>query len=79
MPRGQRTATPSTCDTSDLIAEIIQFVEKNPDWSEDVDKTAQVGMAINLLISITPADNVTLDEYDYICGLRTTVTERFMQ
>jgi len=75
--RGQRTATATTCDTSDLMAEIVQFVDKNPDWSEDMDQTAQLGMAINLLIAITPADNVLQDEMDYICGLRSTITERF--
>jgi hypothetical protein len=59
------------------MAEIVQFVDKNPDWSEDMDQTAQLGMAINLLITITPADNVLQDEMDYICGLRSTITERF--
>lgn len=79
MPRGNRTATPSTCDTSDLIDEIVQFVENSPDWSDDMNQTSQLGVAIKLLMSICPADNVTQEEMDYVCGLRTTITERFEQ
>jgi hypothetical protein len=77
MPRGNRTASPSTCDTSDLIQEIVQFVETFPDWSEDMHQTSQLGLAIKLLVSICPADDVTQEEMDYVCGLRATITERF--
>lgn len=78
MPRGERLASPSTCDTSDLISEIVAFVNENPDWSDDTELTTKLGIAINILVAICPVDRVTADEFEYIGNLRTTISERLL-
>jgi hypothetical protein len=76
MARGNRTATPSSCRTSDLLNQIAKFVEENPLWFEDNASVRKVGMAYQVLTKITPKEDVSQEEEDFIMGIFNTIEER---
>lgn len=76
MPRGHRTATPSSCKISDLLAAILHFVEDNPLWYEDDDLVRRLGMAYHILSQISDPSDVSKEEEDFIMQIFATIKER---
>ncbi len=64
---------PTSCDLSDLLNEIVQFVEENPLWAEDTDSLAKMAMAYGLLTQNSDPSMMDEDECDFILTLHTTL------
>jgi hypothetical protein len=66
----------TTCDVSDLINEIANFVTDNPMWMDNDESVRRLGMAYSILASISQPDMVTDEEYEFIMDIHTTLKER---
>jgi hypothetical protein len=51
-------------------------VEENPLWFEDNASVRKVGMAYQVLTKITPKEDVSQEEEDFIMGIFNTIEER---
>ena len=67
---------PSTCDISDLINEIAQFVADNPTWMDNTESMRRMAMAYSILASMSQPDMVTDEEYEFIMDIHHTINER---
>jgi len=67
---------PSTCDISDLINEIAQFVADNPAWMDNTESMRRMAMAYSILASMSQPDMVTDEEYEFIMDIHHTIRER---
>lgn len=70
-----RPDLPTTCDVSDLLNEIVQFVEENPLWHEDDLCRTKLGVAYSILRTICDPGMVTHDEYEYVMNIHRTLQE----
>lgn len=66
----------TTCDVSDLINEIANFVTDNPMWMDSDESVRRLGMAYQILAGISSPDMVTDEEYEFIMDIHTTLKER---
>ena len=66
----------TTCDISDLINEIAQFVTNNPMWMDNEDSVHRLGLAYSILATISQPDMVTDEEYEFIMDIHNTIRER---
>jgi hypothetical protein len=66
---------PTTCDVSDLLNEIVQFVEENPLWHEDDLCRTKLGVAYTILRTICGPDMVTDEEYECVMNIHRTLQE----
>lgn len=79
QPPRHRPANPTTCDVSDLLNEIKDFVENNPMWIEDVHSVAKMMVAYSILRNISEPDMVTQEEYDFVMDIHSKIEERSAQ
>ena len=66
---------PTTCDVSDLLNEIVRFVDENPMWAEDAESLAKMAVAYGILTNICTPDMVTEQEYEFVININTTLRE----
>lgn len=74
-----RPKTPTTCNTSDLLNSISQFVTDNPLWHEDDDAVARLATAYGILRNLCDPTEVTDEEYEFVMGIHSTLMERTEQ
>lgn len=67
---------PTTCDISDIINEVADFVTANPTWMEEEDSIRRMAMAYSILGGMSSPDMVTDEEYDFIMDIQTIIKER---
>jgi len=67
---------PTTCDISDLLNEIVKFVNDNPMWADDDHMMCRLSMAYSILASISSPDMVTDEEYKFVMDIHSTIRER---
>lgn len=79
MPRGNRIASPTTCNTSDLLNQIAQFIGDNPLWYEDDEASARLAMAYAILRNLCDPLEVTDEEFEFVMNIHTTLNERAEQ
>jgi hypothetical protein len=72
-----KPTTPTTCQVSDLLNSIYNFVNDNPNWLEDDEACARLSMAYHILTKISGTDMVSNDEYEFVMDIHTTLKERF--
>jgi hypothetical protein len=70
---------PTTCNTSDLLNSIAQFVTENPMWHEDDDATARLATAYGILRNLCDPTEVTDEEFEFVMGIHNTLLERTEQ
>lgn len=70
-----RPKTPTTCNTSDAINAIAEFVTEFPDWRDDVEMAARLAMAYMILTKTATPDMVSDEEYEFIMGVHATLKE----
>lgn len=67
--------TPSPCNISDIINEIVKFVDANPNWMENNEDMERLSRAYMILASMSQPDMVTDEEYEFIMDIHTTIRE----
>jgi hypothetical protein len=67
--------TPTTCNVSDMLNSIAQFVEEYPNWMDDRDMTARMAMAYMMFTKMCTPDMVSEDEYEFVMNLHSTLQE----
>ena len=72
-----KPTTPTTCQVSDLLNSIYNFVTDNPNWADDDEACARLSMAYHILTKISGTDMVSNDEYEFVMDIHTTLKERF--
>jgi hypothetical protein len=66
---------PSSCDLSDLLNEMVLFVQENPMWVDDEDSLAKMAIAYGILTGNSSPDMMTEGECDFILNLHDTISE----
>ena len=66
---------PTTCDISDLLNQIADFIDRNPDWSENPDSLTKMAIAYSILTQNSSPDMVTDEEYEFVTNISTTLRE----
>lgn len=66
---------PTTCDISDLLNEIVAFVNENPLWADDPESMTKLVIAYGILTNMSSPDMVTDDEYEFIIDLHNKIKE----
>lgn len=68
--------SPTTTDISDMLNEMVKFVDTHPDWIEDADLTTRMAMALGILRIVCPDPTLcTDDEYEFVINLCKTLNE----
>jgi len=67
---------PTTCDISDIINEIADFVTNNPEWMEDEESIRRMSMAYSILGAMSSPDMATDEEYYFIINIQNIIRER---
>ena len=70
---------PSPTDISDLINEVALFVSKNPYWYADDGLVQRLGVAYQILTTISDPDMVTKEEYEFVMDIHNTIKARSAQ
>lgn len=70
---------PSPTDISDLINEVALFVSKNPYWYADDGLVQRLGVAYQILTTISDPDMVTDEEYEFVIDIHNTIKARSAQ
>ena len=70
---------PSPTDISDLINEFALFVSKNPYWYADDGLVQRLGVAYQILTTISDPDMVTDEEYEFVIDIHNTIKARSAQ
>jgi hypothetical protein len=66
---------PTTCNISDLLNQIVGFVDRNPDWAENPDNLTKMAIAYGILTQSSEPDMVTDEEYEFIISIHSTLKE----
>ena len=66
---------PTTCDVSDLLAEIVTFVERNPNWIDNPEDVTRMAGAYHIFTIISTPDMVTNEEYEFVIAIHTALKE----
>lgn len=67
--------TPSPCNISDILNEIVKFVDANPNWMENDEDMERLSRAYMILASMSSPDMVTDEEYEFVMDIHTTIRE----
>jgi hypothetical protein len=70
-----RPSLRTTCDISDILSEIVTFVQNEPEWMENSDSVRRMAMAYQILTTISDPGMVTDDEYEFIIDIHRTLQE----
>ena len=70
-----KPAKPTTCDISDLLNGLYQFVNDNPTWPDDEACVARIGMAYMIITKMADMDMVTDEECDFLLNIHETIKE----
>lgn len=70
---------PSPTDISDLLNEVALFVSKNPYWYADDGLVQRLGIAYQILTTISDPDMVTDEEYEFVIDIHNTIKARSAQ
>lgn len=70
---------PSPTDISDLLNEVALFVSKNPYWYADDGLVQRLGVAYQILTTISDPDMVTDEEYEFVMDIHNTIKARSAQ
>jgi len=70
---------PSPTDISDLIETIRKFVSENPYWYADDGLVQRLGVAYQILTTISDPDMVTDEEYEFVMDIHNTIKARSAQ
>jgi hypothetical protein len=65
----------TTCDISDILSEIVTFVQNEPDWMHNPDSVRRMAMAYQILTTISGPDMVTDEEYEFVIDIHRTLQE----
>jgi hypothetical protein len=67
--------TPTSCNVSDMLNSIAQFVEEYPDWANDRQMVGRMAMAYMMLTKMSDPEMVSEDEYEFVMNLHSTLQE----
>ena len=70
-----RPKTPTTCNTSDMLNGMADFVQDCPDWQNNPDMVQRMGMAYVMLTNMADPADLTNDEYDFVMTLHEQIEE----
>ena len=70
-----RPTLPTTCDVSDLLSEIVTFVERNPNWIENPEDVTRMAAAYHILTTISNPGMVTDEEYEFVMSIHSALKE----
>jgi len=70
-----RPILPTTCDVSDLLAEIVTFVERNPNWIDNPEDVTRMAGAYHIFTIISTPDMVTNEEYEFVISILNAIKE----
>jgi hypothetical protein len=70
-----RPTKPTTCNVSDLLNTISDFIYANPEWDSDPDMVMRMGSAYVMLTKMADPDMTTDDEYEFILNLHSQIKE----
>lgn len=70
-----RPTLPTTCDVSDLLCEIVTFVERNPNWIENPEDVNRMASAYHIFTMISNPGMVTDEEYEFVMNIHTALKE----
>jgi hypothetical protein len=70
-----RPALRTTCDISDILSEIVTFVQNEPDWMDNPDSFRRMAMAYQILTTISHPEMVTDEEYEFVIDIHRTLQE----
>jgi len=68
-----RPTKPTTCNVSDLLNTISDFIYANPEWDSDPDMVMRMGSAYVMLTKMADPDMTTDDEYEFILNLHSQI------
>jgi hypothetical protein len=66
---------PTTCNVSDLLNSISDFINENPMWDTDPELVMRMGSAYVMLTKMADPDMTTDDEYEFILNLHAQIKE----
>ncbi len=66
---------PTTCNISDLLNQIADFIDRNPDWAENPDSLNKMAVAYSILTQNSEPDMVTDEEYEFITNISPALRE----
>jgi hypothetical protein len=66
---------PTTCNVSDLLNTISDFINENPMWDTDPEMAMRMGSAYVMLTKMADPDMTTDDEYEFILNLHAQIKE----
>jgi hypothetical protein len=66
---------PTTCNVSDLLNTISDFINENPMWDTDPEMVMRMGSAYVMLTKMADPDMTTDDEYEFILNLHAQIKE----
>jgi len=66
---------PTTCNISDLLNQIADFIDRNPDWAENPDSLNKMAVAYSILTQNSEPDMVTDEEYEFVISISTALRE----
>jgi len=70
-----RPTKPTTCNVSDLLNTISDFIYANPEWDTDPELVMRMGSAYVMLTKMADPDMTTDDEYEFILNLHSQIKE----
>lgn len=73
--RKHQPKTPTTCDISDMIGEIVSFINDTPLWYEDDDARSAMMRAYTVLTRMASPEMVTDEEAEFILNIHATISE----
>lgn len=66
---------PTTCNVSDLLNTISDFINENPMWDTDPEMVMRMGSAYVMLTKMADPNMTTDDEYEFILNLHAQIKE----
>lgn len=70
-----RPTIKTTCDVSDLLCEIVTFVERNPNWIDNPEDVTRMAKAYHIFTMISNPGMVTDEEYEFVMNIHTALKE----
>ena len=70
-----RPTLPTTCDASDLLSDIVTFVERNPNWIENLEDVTRMAAAYQIFTMISNPGMVTDEEYEFVMNIHSALKE----
>lgn len=70
-----RPTTPTTCNVSDLLNSIFEFVRDNENWMDDEASVARIAMAYMMFTKMCDPDMCTDAEETFVLALHADLQE----